>query len=111
MAADSRIFTIRSKHQRQGVPADEALIPPFDVAVTGIVRLLLSWNRVDIRSARRKAERYSMAVGSAQHLAQDILCPFGPFPRENLLDGFEPLFGFFRIGVSQTVQASLRLIN
>src|SRR5581483_6302776 len=42
MAADSRIFSIGSHHHGERIPSHQALDPPFDFAITGIIRLLIA---------------------------------------------------------------------
>ena len=91
VSADALVALVGPHHHGHGVPADDALVAPLDRAITGVGRLTLRRDGVDVGSVGGKREvrvdRLRVAVQGAQHLMQ----PLGPAGPVDVVERLHPL--------------------
>ena len=96
MAADARALLVRPHHHGHGVPADDALDAPLDLAVAGIGGLLVGGNRVDVGrggGAGTATPRWNARCLSRSAETRPALPPAG----DDVVEGVEPFGGFLRV--------------
>ena len=100
MAADARTFLVRPHHHRHGIPADDALDLPLQLAVAGIRGLLIGRDGVDIGRGGAGGEGHAAAKGLLLEPLQEELGPLGSLGLADVVEGLEPLGGFPRVVVA-----------
>ena len=90
MAADAGVVLVLPMHHRHGVPADQALDTPLEVAVAGIGHLVVLGNGVQVgRDQLARDRNAGLARSGAQGRQQ--LGAMLPVTRHHLVKGLDPL--------------------
>src|SRR5205823_2367659 len=74
-----------------GVPADQALDAPLDVAVAGEGRLLAGGDGVDVGGVGGEGQLDALADGLVLQLGQQVAGPVGALRLEDRVERVEPL--------------------
>ena len=95
-----RLVLVRPHDHRHGVPADDALDPPFHLAIAGVTGLLGIGNAVDVGSVGRERQLDAVAVGRFTQLLQQERDPLRALGfRSTHAQRIEPFGRFHRIGI------------
>jgi hypothetical protein len=111
VAADAVVVIVGPHHHGQGVPADQALQPPLQGAITRIGDLLLNRNgvhvgRVDVVGRRRPGD-----PGPVRKLVQQKSGPGRTGLADHLVQRLQPFAGLLRVEVLRGRYASLEHIG
>jgi hypothetical protein len=96
MAADTAIFTVGAHHHGHGVPADDALDAPLNLAVTGESRLAAHRDGVDIGRVGAEMRLNAIFLGAHLQQPQQFQDPFRPLVGIDIVQGFDPFPVFYR---------------
>ena len=97
--ADAVALLVRPHDHRHRVPADDALDAALDLAVAGIVGLLVDGNRVDVGRGGRAGVTHAALEGSLLEPIEQKLRPPRPAAGDHVIQRVEPFGGFLRVVV------------
>ena len=108
---DPRTLAVGFDNHRESVPADDALDPILYLDVAGVWSLLVNWDRVDVRSARRHRERNSHALRRDLKRFEESASTFRSAAACDVADGIDPFLGFYPIAALDAVLVILVFLS
>ena len=101
--ADAVALLVGPHHHGHGVPADDALDAPFDVAPPGKHRLAIGRDGIDVGGVGRIGEADALFLGVGLQVAQQFDDPPGALAAIDVIQGFTPLPVFDVVEVSLVI--------
>ena len=94
---------VGADHHRHGVPADDVPDALLELEVARERRLPLDRDGVHVGGAGREGQVGAGAAGPVDELLDDPVGAVRPLPRDDALEGVEPLSGLLRVHVGRAV--------
>src|SRR5262249_28881533 len=86
-------------HHRHGVPANVASDAAFNLQVARVSRFLGGRDGVDVGRIQCSRNWRAVRTEPVAQALEEIRRPLGAFGLEHVLEGIQPLAGFFRVGI------------
>jgi len=113
---DAAFLAVGSHHHGHGVPADQALDAPFDLAAAGEGKLLFSRDGVDVGRIGREGQFDARLLGVNAQFVQETRDALGPAALQHVVQRLQPFPGFnrFELGrlfVCRVVHSCVTLLS
>ena len=82
-----------------GVPANQALDPPLDLAAAGIRGLLIGRDGVDVGRVGRERDGHALAIGVELELGKQVAGALRPTVDQHAVQGVQPLLGLGNVTI------------